>query len=203
MSDERPARTPSDQEDIAIVRAVLEGDTNAFALLDRKYRRKLYGLIRAIVGNDDDAEDLLQDTLLKAYRALGSFKVEYSFEKWLFKIASNTCIDYLRRLRFAHESLDLDETDDDAPKRQFADTSVLQPDEQMIKSERHEILSAAIASLPDKYRIVIELRHKEELDYTEIAERLDLPLGTVKAHLFRARQLLLKKLEPYRHLFEP
>jgi RNA polymerase sigma-70 factor (ECF subfamily) len=202
MSDERPHTPAADTDDLAVVRAVLAGDTNAFSAIDRKYRRRLYVLIRHIIRNDRDAEDLVQDTLLKAFRALESFKPEYSFEKWLFKIASNTCIDYLRRARFAPESLQLDDSDNDEPPRQVADPNSPRPDEVLEHAERQEILRAAIASLPDKYRTVIYLRHELELDYNEIAVRLNVPLGTVKAHLFRARQLLLKKLEPYRQLFE-
>ncbi len=202
MSEEQRHEHDSDAEDFAIVRSVLAGETSAFDRLDRKYRRRLYVLIRHIIRNDADAEDLVQDTLLKAFRALASFKPEYSFEKWLFKIASNTCIDYLRRSRFAPESLDLHDSDDDLPPRQYPDPNSPRPDEVLEQAERREILQRAIATLPEKYRIVIELRHEMELDYNEIAERLNVPLGTVKAHLFRARQLLLKKLEPYRHLFE-
>lgn len=203
MNDTSSARTPSDEEDLVVIRAVVEGDTNAFAVLDRKYRRKLYGVIRSIIRNDADAEDLVQDTLMKAFRALKLFNPEYSFEKWLFKIASNTCIDYLRRLRFMHDRLHLDESDEEHPPRQYADDSIPLPDEPIMQAERTAILRTAIASLPAKYRVVIELRHIEELEYADIAQRLGLPLGTVKAHLFRARQMLLKKLEPYRHLFEP
>jgi RNA polymerase sigma factor (sigma-70 family) len=203
MPEHQLDRTASDREDLEVIRAVLAGNTNAFAQLDRKYRRKLYGVIRSIVRNDDDAQDLVQDTLLKAFRALDTYKQEYPFEKWLFKIASNTCIDYIRRTRFAPERLELDDSGGDAPVRQYIDHDSPIPDEELIRKERTAILSSAIESLPEKYRIVIELRHEREMEYADIAEYLGVPLGTVKAHLFRARQLLLKKLESHRHLFEP
>ncbi|MCX7930267.1 MAG: sigma-70 family RNA polymerase sigma factor [Chlorobi bacterium] len=203
MHDDSSRPPTSEADDHTLVRAALAGDRAAFDLLDRKYRRRLFLLIRRIVRDDRDAEDLVQDTLFKAFRALDSFNVEYSFEKWLFKIASNTCIDYLRRLRFAPEPLDLHDGDDDTPPRQYIDPNSPRPDEELERFERQELLHTAIESLPEKYRIVIRLRHEQELDYVEIAERLGIPLGTVKAHLFRARQMLLKKLEPYRHLFEP
>lgn len=202
MSEDRPDRAASDREDLEAIRAVLAGNPNAFATIDRKYRRRLYGIIRSIIRSEEDAKDLVQDTLLKAFRALDSYKPEYPFEKWLFKIASNTCIDYLRRRRFAPERLELDDSEGDAPPRQYADPNSPIPDEELMRSERQAILRAAIESLPEKYRIVIELRHDRGMEYAEIAEQLGLPLGTVKAHLFRARQLLLKKLQPHRDLFE-
>lgn len=202
MSEDAQKQSASEEEDRAAISAVLAGHTEAFAFIDRKYRRKLSAMIRRIIGNNDDVEDLVQDTFLKALRALSTFRHEYSFEKWLFKIASNTCIDYLRRKRFAPEALEHSDDTEDEPPRQYADPNSSVPDEQLIRQERYAIVRAAIEALPEKYRVVIHLRHDLELDYEEIAQRLDLPLGTVKAHLFRARQLLLKALSKYRHLFE-
>lgn len=201
MNDGRAVHTASEEDDYAVVCAVIAGDTNAFARLDKKYRRKLYGMIRVIIRNEDDAWDLVQDTLLKAYRALPRYKPEYSFEKWLFKIASNTCIDYLRRQRFAPDTLDIGD-DEERPAMHHADPSIPTPDEVLFRQERCALVRAAIESLPQQYRQVIEMRHFEELEYTEIAARLGLPLGTIKAHLFRARQMLLKKLRQYHYPFE-
>ena len=182
-------------EDERIIREVLAGDVNAFAVLEKKYRRIVSFLVRKMVRTDDDVADLTQDTFVKAFNALPSFRFEYQFSKWLFKIASNRCIDYLRRKRFQAVSLDQPVVTKDGGE------VTLEPqdqgpvaDEILLSKERAELLQAALESLPDKYRLVIKMRHEEELEYQEIADKLGHPLGTVKAHLFRARKLLYKKL---------
>lgn len=190
-------------EDEAIIRDVLAGNINSFALLERKYRRIVSFLIRKMIRNDEDVEDLVQDTFVKAYAALPSFQFEYPFSRWLYKIASNRCIDHLRKRRFLQVSLD-----EPISTRDGGDLYMDPPDQEqtpdvaLLARERFALLKEALETMPDKYREVIRLRHEEELEYQEIADKLNQPLGTVKAHLFRARKLLYKKLLKHGSHFE-
>ena len=193
----------SSQEDELIIREILAGNVNAYAKLQAKYKRIVSFLIRKMIRNETDVEDLVQETFIKAYAALPSFQFEYPFSRWLYKIASNRCIDHLRRKRFQTLSLDepmntreggelyMEPVDGDAT-----------PDMTLLAKERAGMLRDALATMPDKYREVVRLRHEEELDYQEIADRLRQPLGTVKAHLFRARKMLYKKLMRHGSHFE-
>lgn len=203
MSDTPQQAADSSGEDEAIIRDVLAGNTNAFAKLERKYRRIVSFLIRKMIRDEEDVNDLVQDTFVKAYQALPSFQFEYPFSRWLYKIASNRCIDHLRRRRFAMVSLDTPlrskdggeffmEPEDRGPT----------PDVTLLANERVAMLKQALATLPERYREVIRLRHDEELEYQEIADRLKQPLGTVKANLFRARKMLLKMLLKHGSHFE-
>ncbi|MCO6465203.1 MAG: sigma-70 family RNA polymerase sigma factor [Bradyrhizobiaceae bacterium] len=190
-------------EDERIIREVLAGNTNAFAQLERKYKKVVGFLIRKMVRDEEDAADLTQDTFMKAYNGLASFRFEFHFSKWLYKIASNRCIDYLRRKRFQATSLDQPLTTKDGGELtlEVPDTGAV-ADDLLLAKERAELLKEALAALPEKYRIVIKMRHEEELDYQEIADKLNHPLGTVKAHLFRARKLLYKALMRHGTHFE-
>ncbi|MBN9399190.1 MAG: sigma-70 family RNA polymerase sigma factor ['Candidatus Kapabacteria' thiocyanatum] len=193
----------SSAEDEAVIRDILAGHTNAFAKLERKYRRIVSFLIRKMIRNEEDVEDLVQETFVKAYAALPSFQFEYPFSRWLYKIASNRCIDHLRKRRF--QSVSLDEpiaTRDGGDLYMDPADKGHTPDTALLAKERAQLLREALETMPEKYREVIRLRHEEELDYLEIAERLKQPLGTVKAHLFRARKLLYKKLLRHGSHFE-
>jgi RNA polymerase sigma-70 factor (ECF subfamily) len=195
MNEQPDGLVESAKEDEAIIREVLAGNADAFGALQKKYRRLVGYLIRKTVRNETDVEDLVQETFIKAFAALPSFQFEYQFSRWLFKIASNRCIDHLRRKRFAMSSLDEPITTRDGGELTMEPVdSGRKPDELLLAGERAEMLRAALAALPDKYREVIRMRHEEELEYSEIAERLNQPLGTVKAHLFRARKMLYKAL---------
>lgn len=184
------------EEDHALVRRALDGDQAAFARLRNKYAGSLNAMLLRMVRNPNDAEDLTQEAFIKAFAALGSFNFQFAFSTWLYKIASNNCIDYLRKRRLRTISIDEPmQTSGGEIERQFADVDAVLPDEPITALERTAILNKAIAELPEKYKRVIEMRHGREMEYQEIAEELDLPLGTVKAHLFRARARLLKALQ--------
>lgn len=193
----------SSAEDEAIIRDILAGHVDAFATLERKYRRIVSFLVRKMIRNELDVQDLVQDTFVKAYAALPSFQFEYPFSRWLYKIASNRCIDHLRRKRFDAVSLD-------APLRSgdggdlFMDPPDRDPmpDSLLLAKERSLMLREALLTLPEKFRQVIRMRHELELEYAEIAERLKQPLGTVKANLFRARKMLYHKLRRHGTHFE-
>lgn len=190
------ARNNSKEEDFAAIRKVLAGDGSAFSFLQKKYEGRIKNLIRRMIKDQDDVNDLTQEAFIKAYKALPNFQFGYSFSAWLYRIASNNCIDFLRKRRFHKVSIDQPIGDED----NYIDIKDedLTPDIELISKERKMIINEAIDSLPDNYKEIIELRHKKELDYKEIAEILKLPLGTVKAHLFRARKALYEVLKNQR-----
>lgn len=186
----------SRQEDYDLVARALEGDQSAYTRLRNKYWRPIQSMLGRMIRNPNDAEDLTQEAFIKAFNSLHTFNTEYAFSTWLYKIASNNCIDYLRKRRLKTVSIDAPvQTRDGEMQMEIADPNALRPDIPLTSAERTEVLQEAIRNLPEKYRIVIELRHEKEMEYADIAEMLGLPLGTVKAHLFRARALLLKRLQ--------
>lgn len=190
-------------EDIAAVKAILDdGKKDAFAILQNKYQKIIASLIRKMVKDEDDIDDLTQETFIKVFNALHTYQAQYSFSSWIYRIASNTCIDYLRKKRFPTISLSkpLENIEDDI-FFEIEDNTYL-PDKNVLNDEKMKVLNDAIAQLPENYREIIKLRHEEELDYNEIAEKLGIPLGTVKAHLFRARKILLIQLKKHEHLFK-
>jgi len=202
MDSELDKRKMSREEDAEVIRCILDGDKEAFSKLQNKYKYIVSAIVRKVIRDEDDVDDLTQETFIKAYRAISTFNFDYAFSSWLYKIASNACIDFLRKKRYYTVSLSRP-MDPNNPDYIFEveDTNSL-PDIELIKSEKAEVVEAAIAALPEKYRTIINLRHSEELDYAEIAERLKLPLGTVKVNLFRARKMLGIALRKHSALFD-
>lgn len=191
-------------EDAEVIIRILDGEVNAYGILQKKYKRIISSLIRKMIKDEDDIDDLVQETFIKAYRALDRYQSVYSFSAWIYRIASNTCIDFLRKKRLNIISIDqpIGGTDEDDGLFFEIEDNSYQPDVEFINNERKAALYSSIDKLPEKYRLIIKLRHEEELDYNEIALKLDMPLGTVKAHLFRARKMLLDDLKKINHLFE-
>jgi len=188
-------KSDSKAEDIALIERALSGDQPAYDRLMKKYHQLIYNLIFRMIYKKEDVEDLTQEAFIKAFQSLDKFDRQYSFSTWLFKIASNNCIDYLRKKKLSTFSIDKEMgSDDDDLHFEIPDSDYI-PDKQIIDRERKAILEAAIGQLPQKYREVILLRHSQEKDYEEIAKILKLPLGTVKAHIFRGRELLNKYLK--------
>lgn len=177
------------QSDGEIVRRCLAGEEEAFRILIQRHERAVYYLIWRMVRSDEDAKDLTQEVFLKVFRVLEQFDQERNFSSWLFKIASNQTIDFLRRRRLKTVSLGHDPEDEDRPPLDVADVRP-RPDEDLAESKRRERLAALIDRLAPHYRIVIELRYEQQLSYDEIRDILGLPLGTVKARLHRAHQQL-------------
>jgi len=178
--------------DFRLVELAKEGDQNAFAELMKRYNRSLYHVILKMVRNVDDAEDLTIEAFAKAFKNLDKFKQEYAFSTWLFKIATNNCIDFMRKKKnnetfsinnlynsTENEDFDLDIADENA-----------NPQENAIRSQKAELMQKLVARLPSKYRKLVSMRYFEERAYQEIAEELEIPIGTVKAQLHRARELL-------------
>lgn len=178
------------KNDFHIVSRAKEGDQKAYAELMQRYKDSIYFMALKMVNNKDDAMDLTVETFGKAFENLGKYKPDFAFSTWLFRIATNNCIDFIRKKRLNVVSLN-SLTDQDGEERQFEVRSEnLNPEETSIKKQENEKLKNIVDQLPSRYRTLIILRYFEEQSYEEIAQQLDLPLGTVKAQLFRARDLL-------------
>ena len=181
--------------DSVLIDLAIKGDQRSFTQLLNRYRGSIYNLIYKMVHNKEETDDLVQEAFIKAFRALASFNDDYAFSTWLYKIAINNCIDHFRKRKLKTYSMDNPiESKDGTIKREFADSSFL-PDKPLLSKEKNKIIEDAIKSLPEKYKISIILRHNDDRSYDEISEILNIPLGTVKARIFRAREMLKKKLK--------
>ena len=185
--------TQKHEDDLIIIRSVLSGDSSQFALLWQKYNKQIFANVLKLVRSIDDADDIVQDTFLKAFNALHSYNQTFPFPAWLYKIASNTCIDYFRRKRIRPISIEYINRDGGDIYDIIPDKSI-PIDDNIINNETKEELLKAVEQLPLRYKQCIQLRHFEELSYEEISLKMNLPLGTVKITLFRARKMLLSML---------
>lgn len=191
----------SNKEDYKAIKEIIAGNPSSFDFIQKKYKPLLSIMIRRMVRNEDDVQDLVQDTFIKAYNALDKFKFGYSFSAWIYRIASNTCIDFLRKKRFQFISIDRPNfTDDEDYVLEIEDRNHM-PDLEVIQNDKQLAINEAMEQLPENFRKIIQLRHEQELDYQEIARILDIPLGTVKAHLFRARKMMYNSLRDKLSLF--
>lgn len=182
-------------EDYELIDRAIGGDQSAYDKLMKKYYNLVHNLIFRMIYNKEDVEDLAQEAFIKAFNSLDKFDRQFAFSTWLYKIASNNCIDYLRKKKLNTISIDKEIDSEDEDLRFEIPDVEFKPDRNIIEDERKALLEEAIASLPEKYRAVILMRHSEEMEYEEIAKKLKLPLGTVKAHIFRGRELLNKYLK--------
>lgn len=194
-------KNTSKLEDFELINNALKGDQASFDRLMKKYYRLVSNLINRMIYNKDDVEDLAQEAFIKAFNSLDKFDHQFAFSTWLYKIASNNCIDYIRKKKLNTISIDKEfDSDDDDLRFEIPDNDY-KPDREILEQEKQKILLDAINSLPEKYKSVIVLRHQEDMEYEEIASKLNLPLGTVKAHIFRGRELLNKFLKDKIHHF--
>lgn len=197
----RENASESSLEDDRLVSRAVKGDQKAFKELMDKYQKPLYFHIVRMVKDKEQVEDLIQESFMKAFRNLKSYNTNYAFSTWLYRITTNHTIDYLRKKKLQTMSIhDPIKTSDGYMQFQIEDEGA-ETDRKIIRKQRQNIIQEAIENLPEKYRVVIEKRHLEELSYEEIADELDLPLGTVKAHIFRAREMLYKALKDRREQF--
>jgi RNA polymerase sigma-70 factor, ECF subfamily len=180
--------------DRSLIAEANRGSQEAYRSLVERYQRPVIGLLLRIVRDRAWAEDLAQETFLKAFRALDSFQVERKFSSWLFKIAHNTGIDALRRRQVETVPLETESPERLDPLDRVPGPDVLSPDTVLRGRDLGVALATAIGALRPEYRAVIELRFVRGLAYEEIAEVMDLPLGTVKTHLHRARKSLAETL---------
>jgi RNA polymerase sigma factor (sigma-70 family) len=179
-------------EDYELVLEAVKGNQKAFALLMERYRHPIYGMMLKMVRNEEDANDLTLEAFGKAFHKLPSYAPRYAFSTWLFKIAINNCIDYIRKRRLHLVSIDEPSVSGSAHQdySNFIPSASLDPEESMMRNQRIEMVRNLLDKLSTKYRLMIELRFYEDRSYEEIAQELELPLGTVKAQLFRAKELL-------------
>jgi RNA polymerase sigma-70 factor (ECF subfamily) len=191
------------QYDYILVKAAVEqGDQKAYALLMDRYRDSIYFMLLKMVNNKDDADDLTIEAFGKAFKRLGQYTPQYAFSTWLFKIASNNCIDYIRRKRIRAVSIDQGYSNEDGETIEISiKDSVLDPAEAMQKEERIRKMREIVDKLKPRYRKLVEMRYFDEMAYEEIAEELDLPLGTVKAQLFRAREFLFQMMQNTKDIY--
>ncbi|UCD18679.1 MAG: sigma-70 family RNA polymerase sigma factor [Candidatus Zixiibacteriota bacterium] len=161
-----------------------------------RHRPAIYHIVFRIVRGEEVVEDLVQETFMKAFASLATYRSEYKFSTWLYRIAANAAIDYLRKKRLRTLSLDTPPESSNGPITIEIPDDRHNPEKDIEERERRLSINEAIESLPEKYRVVILYRHKDDKSYEEIAESLDIPIGTVKARIFRARELLKKKLRP-------
>lgn len=189
-------------EDKALVRRARGGEQRAYSELVKRHKRGIERLIRPIArtATTDEIEDLVQESLTKAFLHLDSYSEEYAFSTWLYRIATNHAIDHLRRKKLSVFSISAppsnydSKSDDDSKDFEITDSSWI-PEQIMLNDERSRLIEDAIEQLPENYKRIIRLRHNDDLEYEDIAKVLHLPMGTVKVHLHRARAALGKLLD--------
>lgn len=179
-------------QDYEICKAVLNGDTQAFAVLAAQYQKRVYMLGLSFFENTEDCEDFVQDVMLKAYSALGTFRAEAPFVTWLMRIAYNTALNSVqKRQRYTSlaEGVEIQYKGDNPEDKHLNECVILSVRE-------------AVNNLPDNYRICIDLYFFYDMSYTDIAAITELPLNTIKSHIFRAKKILREYLKEDRTIFE-
>lgn len=183
--------TPKAKRDYALVRAAIDtGSQRAYTELLHNYRDSLYMLMYKMVNDPYDAEDLTIEAFDKAFKNLHQYTDDYAFSTWLFKIASNNCVDFLRKKKLHLFTIDRHGDDEDNNFVFEINDDRLNPEESLFFKEKNEQIRDFVNQLKPHYRELIELRYYEDMSYEEIAQTLNLPLGTVKAKLFRAKEML-------------
>lgn len=182
--------------DFVLVEKARLGSQQAFGELMDRYRESIYYMMYKMVKNQDDADDLTIEAFGKAFSRLEQYTPNFAFSTWLFKIASNNCIDFMRKKRVKVTSMDTGFTSSDGEVFYVdARSSGHNPEEAIIQNQKVKHMRSLVEKLKPRYRELVELRYFEELSYEEISETLNLPLGTVKAQLFRARDYLAVLIE--------
>jgi RNA polymerase sigma-70 factor (ECF subfamily) len=183
--------TEKGQRDFDLIKLALEeGDQQAYADLLKHYRDSLYFMMLKMTQNPHDAEDLTIEAFGKAFKNLKQYTPDYAFSTWLFKIATNNCIDFMRKKKKGFQTLDKENESVDGSVTSQIPSEGLDPEEQYIKEQKIDAMREVVHRLKPHYKKLIELRYFKEYSYEEIVQELDLPLGTVKAQLFRAREFL-------------
>jgi RNA polymerase sigma-70 factor (ECF subfamily) len=189
----------SSLEDLKWINQANKGNELAFKKLMDKYERGLHFHISKMLRDKTLLEDLIQEIFIKTYRNLKNYNPDYAFSTWLYRIATNHTIDYLRKKKLQTYSIDDPIQTKDGEMQMELKDSDASADAPIEQAQRKVMVQEAIQQLPEKYRMVIEMRHMQELSYQEIADELDLPIGTVKAHIFRAREALYKLMKDRIH----
>ncbi|MEZ5069798.1 MAG: sigma-70 family RNA polymerase sigma factor [Bacteroidales bacterium] len=180
------------QQDIELVIKARKGDQLAYGELLGRYRDAIYFMLLKMVNSPVDAEDLTIEAFGKAFKNIDQYTPNFAFSTWLFKIASNNCIDFIRKKRASHISLDQGvDGEDSLTPSSLIQSDTPDPESTLINKQKVKHMRQVVSKLKPRYRQLVELRYFQEYSYEEIAEELDIPIGTVKAQLFRARELLL------------
>ncbi len=188
--------SPRAQEDYELVLTAIGGRQKSYAVLMERYRNSIFHMMLKMVNNREDADDLTLEAFGKAFNKLHSYAPRYAFSTWLFKIAINNCIDHIRKKRL--KMLSIDDPIEPNSEHDYSTnirSTALDPEERFIREQRLKLMRTVLNQLNLKYRLMIELRFFEELSYEEIATELSIPLGTVKAQLFRAKEILYNILQ--------
>lgn len=188
-------------DEAKLIKQVVDGDNEAFALLVKAYEDKVYNLCLRMCGDREEARDLAQEAFIKAWRGLRFYKHEAAFSTWLYRLTGNVCIDYLRRKK-RRAAVSLTSSDEEETQLEIPDPTPT-PEEQTLDLSTRQAVSDAMEKLEEDFRMVLTLRVMEERSYDEIAEIMDLKVGTVKSRLARAREKLKKiLLQSGNELFE-
>ena len=175
-------------DDRILVKMVIEGDSRAFDTLFARHRDSIYAMLLKFTGNSDDVDDLMQEAFMKAYLKIGSYNPKYDFGAWIYTIARNTFVDFSRTQKskaLNPQNIPLEHSD-------TSHISAPTPEECIINAQQHAQIERYITMLPEDYRELFELRFIDEYSYEEIAEKLDMKLGTVKTRIFRVRNMMCR-----------
>jgi len=188
------------KHDYELVLAARKGDQKAFAELLENYKDSVYYTLLKMVNNTSDAEDLMIEAFGKAFKNIEQYVPDFSFSTWLFKIALNNAIDFIRKKKTKHQHISIDTSSENndyfVMNNYYAlQSDALDPEEKYIKKQKKKQLLLLIKKLNPRYQKLVELRFFKEFSYNEIAEALEIPVGTVKARLFRAKILLYNILK--------
>jgi len=189
--------TPSEELDTdELVERFQQGETSAFNELVERYRSRIYNITYRYTRNPEDASDLVQEVFIKAFKALGKFERRSAFYSWLYRVAVNVCVDFLRRKARENQPISLDEFVDSETVPQLKRKAPL-PDDVVVRTELRRKISESVLRLPPRQQTVFMLRHRDGLQLKEIATAIGRSEGTVKAHLFHANQRMREMLTPY------
>ena len=199
MKIENPVTLPSKSkiDDIKLIDSAIAGNQASYEKLMKKYYQLIYNLVYRMISKKEDVEDLTQEAFIKAFNSLPNFDKQFAFSTWLFKIANNHCIDYLRKQK--KDPCSRDKSQPAGFQPDIVDQS-FGPEENFIREQRQRLMRDLVDKLNPRYRQLIKLRFFEELSYEEIATQLNMPLGTVKAGIFRAKDLLYLILKNSREI---
>ncbi|WP_295362975.1 RNA polymerase sigma factor RpoE [uncultured Succinivibrio sp.] len=193
-SDENLQKASSDE---AIVKRVQQGDVSAYNILVIKYQHKVAQIISKFVGNSADVNDVAQEAFIKAYKAINNFRGESSFYTWLYRIVVNAAKTYLESNSKRKNHIDVDSEEFQSIDSQGVLTSRESPDKIIESQELQQVILSAMSELPEELRQAIMLREVEGMSYEDMADLLQIPIGTVRSRIFRARQFIEEKMSKF------
>lgn len=189
---------PLEKHELKLIEKASGGDPSAFNRLMEMHERRMYAVALRMCANREDAQDCLQEAMLRVYRSIGSFKGQSSFSTWVYRITMNTCLDELRR-RKNRQNTSLDGLLDQGWSPTDGENA---PEKSAVQNEARKVLHSAIRELPDDMRSAIVLRDIHGLSYEEIAQSLDINVGTIKSRISRGREKLRERLKKNAELFD-